>query len=164
MGLALVSSRFFAAVISSSFDDDTERAWKTVGIVPAVFGVAVGAIIYVFSEDTPQGNVWERRRAGTLRSWPQCFEVGNALLNYKIWILFFQLFGSQGVMLTMRNAAALLFFNKFGVSTVSAAAVVNVSSWIEWPLQVLGGFLSDLAYHCKLGTKGRVLVLSLIHI
>lgn len=132
-------------------------SWRLVGIFPCFLGIASSVCSYFFSDDTPQGGVWERRTHGSLRTWPGFNDVLTAMLDYKVWVLFFQLAGSQGVELTMKNAAVLYLRSEFGISGEDALGLVNPFGWLHWPLRVVGGLVSDVV-NSSFGTVGRILV------
>jgi len=138
----------------------SELAWRTVSIVPATTAVITGIIIYFVSDDTPQGNYIELKKQKTSTSstdMTTTFWVG--VNNRNTWILFFQYFCCFGVELTMNNAAALYFHERFGQNTENAAAIASIFGWMNLFARALGGTLSDFM-NTKMGMKGRIIVLT----
>lgn len=72
------------------------------------------------------------------------------------WLLFFQYATCFGVELTMNNAAALYFKDKFGQSTESAGAIASLCGWMNLFARGLGGYISD-KMNAKLALRGRIL-------
>ncbi len=105
----LVMGSFLFPLFASMFDDDAEKAWRMVCIVPAVIGFVSGLIVHFISDDSPKGNYWELKKNGSMEnvSCGKSFVVAS--LDFNTWILFIQYAGCFGVELTMNNAAALYF-------------------------------------------------------
>ena len=90
-------------------ENASERAWRTVCIVPAILAFSTGVIVYFISDDSPKGNYRDLKRHGTMQevSAINSFKLGSFNLN--TWWLFIQYACCFGVELTMNNAAALYF-------------------------------------------------------
>ena len=99
----------------------SERAWRTVCIVPAVVAFTTGVIVYFISDDAPKGNYSELKKNGAMPevSAINSFKIGS--LNLNTWLLFIQYACCFGVELTMNNAAAMYFKDVFGLSTETGA-------------------------------------------
>lgn len=56
----------FRDVIFADYDDEeaSEKAWRTVCIVPAVVAFSTGAFVIMTSDDCPQGNYKELKKHG----------------------------------------------------------------------------------------------------
>ena len=48
------------------FGGDHEKAWRTVSVIPAVFGFAICVMIYYVSDDAPKGNYHELKGHGVM--------------------------------------------------------------------------------------------------
>jgi MFS transporter, NNP family, nitrate/nitrite transporter len=152
----LMGSAFFPG-FKSIFNGDSEMAWRTVNVVPAVVAVMTGAMIYFYTDDCPKGNYSELKRHGamtTVSGW-KSFCEGFKDLN--TWILFIQYACCFGVELTMNNATALYFQSEFGQSTETAAAIASIFGWMNLFARGLGGFISDWA-SASWGMRGRIWV------
>jgi MFS transporter, NNP family, nitrate/nitrite transporter len=144
-------------LLKTWYDGDSEKAWRTACVIPAIVAVGTAILIYKVSDDTPKGNFSELKAHGvmTAPSFMESFWVG--MLDLNTWIMAIQYGCCFGVQLTMNNAAALYFKDEFGQSTESAAAIASVFSWMLLFARALGGFSSDIA-NASFGMRGRLVV------
>lgn len=132
-----------------------EMAWRTVCIVPAVVGFSVGVIILKISDDAPKGNYAEMKKNGTMAEVSAAASFRAGAMNFNTWLLFIQYACCFGVELTMNNAAALYFRERFLLSTESAAAIASLFGWMNLFARGVGGFISDKA-NARMGMRGRL--------
>jgi NNP family nitrate/nitrite transporter-like MFS transporter len=132
-----------------------EMAWRTVCIVPAVVGVAVGFTILKISDDAPKGNYNEMKKNGTMAEVSAAASFRAGAMNFNTWLLFVQYACCFGVELTMNNAAALYFREKFLLTTETAAAIASLFGWMNLFARGVGGFVSDKA-NARMGMRGRI--------
>lgn len=133
-----------------------ETAWRTVAIVPAIFGFATGFTIIRISDDCPKGNYKDMKEKGIMPEISATSSFRDGALNFNTWLLFIQYGCCFGVELTMNNASATYFVNTFGLSTESAAAVASIFGWMNLFARGLGGFASD-KFNSKMGMRGRLI-------
>jgi NNP family nitrate/nitrite transporter-like MFS transporter len=143
------------------YDGDSEKAWRTVCVVPAVVAFATGVTIYFISDDAPKGNYGELKKNGTMAEVSAAASFRSGACNFNTWILFLQYACCFGVELTMNNAAALYFKDEFGQTTESAAAIASIFGWMNLFARGLGGFFSDKA-SAKMGMRGRLWVQTIL--
>jgi NNP family nitrate/nitrite transporter-like MFS transporter len=105
----IVMGSFLFPLFNSMFDGDTERAWRTVSIVPAVIAFTTGVVIYFISDDAPKGNYHELKKNNAMVNVSALESFGTACTDWNTWILFIQYACCFGVELTMNNAASLYF-------------------------------------------------------
>jgi NNP family nitrate/nitrite transporter-like MFS transporter len=139
------------------YDGNAEKAWRTVCVVPAVVAFATGIVVYFISDDAPKGNYSDLKKHGTMAEISAAASFRSGACNVNTWLLFVQYGCCFGVELTMNNAAALYFKDKFGQSTESAAAIASIFGWMNLFARGLGGYSSDKA-NAQIGMKGRLLV------
>ena len=139
------------------FDGDSEMAWRTVCVVPAVVAFTSGIVMYKISDDSPKGDYGELKKHGSMLEVSAAASFRDGAVNLNTWILFIQYACCFGVELTMNNAAALYFKDEFGQSTESAAAIASIFGWMNLFARGLGGFLSDKA-NARMGMRGRIIV------
>lgn len=132
-----------------------EMAWRTVSIVPAVVAFASGLTVYFISDDAPKGQYNELKKHGNMPQVSASASFRQGALNLNTWVLFVQYACCFGVELTMNNAAALYFVDKFGQSTEAAAAIASIFGWMNLFARGLGGFCSD-KLNAKFGMRGRL--------
>jgi NNP family nitrate/nitrite transporter-like MFS transporter len=134
---------------------DANMAWRTVCIVPAFVGICVGLSVLKISDDAPKGNYKEMKKNGTMAEVSAAASFRAGALNFNTWLLFIQYACCFGVELTMNNAAALYFQEKFALSTESAAAIASLFGWMNLFARGVGGFISDKA-NARMGMRGRL--------
>lgn len=139
------------------YDGDSEKAWRTVAIVPAVVAFGSGVMIYLISDDAPKGNYSDLKKHGSMPEVSAAASFRQGAWNFNTWVLFLQYACCFGVELTMNNAAALYFKDEFGQSTESAAAIASIFGWMNLFARGLGGYFSDMA-NAKMGMRGRIWV------
>lgn len=139
------------------YDGDSEKAWRTVSVVPAVVAFGHGICLYMFSDDAPKGNYNELKKHGQMPEVSAAASFRSGAVNFNTWFLFIQYACCFGVELTMNNAAALYFKDEFGQSTESAAAIASIFGWMNLFARGLGGFFSDIA-SARMGMRGRLWV------
>jgi NNP family nitrate/nitrite transporter-like MFS transporter len=137
------------------FDGDSEKAWRTVCIIPAVVAFISGIVIYYISDDAPKGNYADLKKHGTMAEISAAASFRSGACNINTWLLFIQYGCCFGVELTMNNAAALYFSEQFDQSTESAAAIASIFGWMNLFARGLGGVTSDWA-NAKMGLRGRL--------
>ena len=130
-------------------------ARRTVCVVPAVVAMTTGIIVYFVSDDAPKGNYRELKRRGCMPEISAAASFRAGAVNFNSWILFAQYACSLGLELTMYNAAALYFADRFGQTTEKAAAIASTFGWFNIFARGLGGYVSDRA-SAKLGMRGRL--------
>ena len=139
------------------YDGDSEKAWRTVAVVPAVVAFSSGVMIAMISDDAPKGNYSELKKHGAMPEVSAAASFRQGAWNFNTWVLFLQYACCFGVELTMNNAAALYFKDEFGQTTESAAAIASIFGWMNLFARGLGGYFSDVA-NAKMGMRGRIWV------
>lgn len=134
----------------------SERAWRTVSIVPACVGLITGYTILQISDDSPNGNYKELKAKGVMQEVSAAASFREGALNFNTWLLFVQYACCFGVELTMNNAAATYFKEEFKLNTESAAAIASIFGWMNLFARGLGGYTSD-KFNSKMGMKGRLI-------
>ena len=86
----LIVGSILFPIFRSAFGGDSEKAWRYVCIVPAVFAFFTGIIVYRISDDCPKGNYSELKQRGAMKdiSATKSFLLGS--WNYNTWLLFIQ--------------------------------------------------------------------------
>lgn len=138
-----------------------DLAWRTVCVVPACMCAILAYIVFNYSDDSPKGNVRERYRQGLLPPVSALNALQRAFWNSNTWILFVQYGCCFGVEITIVNASALYFKEKYGLSTESAAGIASIFGWTNLFARGLGGFTSDMA-NAKFGMRGRLWVQAIV--
>lgn len=134
---------------------DSETAWRTVSIVPAVIAFLFGIFVINNSDDSPKGNYEDLKKSGLMANVSASASFRKGALNLNTWFLFIQYACCFGVELTMNNAAALYFKEKFDLTTEAAAAVASLFGWMNLFARGLGGYASD-KMNASSGMRGRL--------
>jgi MFS transporter, NNP family, nitrate/nitrite transporter len=136
------------------FDGDSEKAWRTICVIPAAMAMAWGITVAFLSDDAPMGNYKDMRHAGTMdRLFFTTALRSGAKLN--TGILCVQYGCCFGVELVMNNASVLYFSSEFGLSTEEAARLGFVFGSFNIFARGLGGYISD-QLNLKNGLRGRL--------
>lgn len=135
---------------------DANLAWRWSSTVPAVVAFATGIIIYFISDDAPKGNYSEMKKNGIMPEVSAAVSFRAGAVNFNTWIVFIQYAACFGVELTMNNAAATYFKDKFGLTTESAAAIASIFGWMNLFARGLGGYICDKS-NAWMGMKGRII-------
>jgi NNP family nitrate/nitrite transporter-like MFS transporter len=144
---------FFRDVI---YDGNSEKAWRTVCVVPAFVAFMTGLIVLYTSEDCPEGNYKDLKKMGSMPEVSASASFRKGAVNLNTWLLYIQYGCCFGVELTMNNAAASYFVDEFALPTSTASAVASIFGFMNIFARGLGGFVSDKAMG-KIGMKGRIL-------
>jgi NNP family nitrate/nitrite transporter-like MFS transporter len=154
----LVMGAALFPLFKNLFEDEpnpAETAWRWVSVVPAVVAFGIGILIFFFSDDSPKGNYNEMKKNGAMADVSAAASFRTGALNFNTWVLFVQYACCFGVELTMNNAAALYFKDKFNLTTEEAAAIASIFGWMNLFARGLGGFVSDKA-NARMGMRGRL--------
>lgn len=155
MGTALFP--LFRDVFYAEAENPAERAWRTVCVVPAVVAFSTGVLVIMTSDDCPEGNYKQLIKEGRMRAVSASASLRQGAVNFNTWLLYIQYGCCFGVELTMNNAAASYFVDRFDLSTSTAAAIASVFGFMNIFARGLGGYCSDVANE-KIGMKGRIWV------
>jgi len=136
---------------------NADQAWRTACIFPALLGLLTSYCVVKYSEDSPNGNFSELKKAGAKKdvNMLQVFKKGGKNIN--TWLIFIQYACCFGVEITMNNAAAMYFSERFNLSTEKAAAIASIFGWMNLFARGLGGYISD-KMHARYGNiRGRLM-------
>jgi NNP family nitrate/nitrite transporter-like MFS transporter len=137
------------------YDGDSEKAWRTVCVIPAVVAACTGVIVVCTSEDCPDGNYKDLKKQGAMPEISAAASFRSGAIDFNTWILYFQYACCFGVELTMNNFASTYFVDKFGLTTATASAVASIFGFMNIFARGLGGFTSD-KFMIKYGMRGRI--------
>lgn len=151
----LVIGTVLIPIFTAIFGGNTELAWRTVCVLPAVIAFVTGIVIYRISDDAPKGNYTELKANGIFPEVSATSSFIRASLNWNTWFLSIQYAACFGVELTMYNTVVLYFMDVFGLSSEAAGAIVSIYGWLNLFARGLGGFISDF-FNYKWGMCGRL--------
>ena len=137
------------------YDGDSEKAWRTVCVVPAVVAFITAIVVVKTSEDCPDGNYQDLKKQGAMPEISAAASFRSGAIDLNTWILYLQYGCCFGVELTMNNFSATYFVDRFGLTTESASAIASIFGFMNIFARGLGGFTSD-KFMMKYGMRGRI--------
>merc|ERR1740117_154510 len=109
----------------------------------------------MIADDAPKGNYKDMQKHGTMMNVSAAASFRSGAFNINTWILFIQYACCFGVELTMNNAAALYFKDKFDLTTEQAATIASIFGFMNVFARGLGGYMSDKG-NAYMGMRGRI--------
>lgn len=131
-------------------------SWRATMVVAGGVCFLTGIAYYFFTTDLPDGNFKELREKGELPTKEKtkgAFMM--AVLDKRVWALFFIYAACFGIELTINNIAALYYMDEFGLGITTAGLVAGLFGLMNIFARTLGGFISD-KFVQKNGLRGRV--------
>ncbi len=156
LGMPLIA----AAVISFGIADDI--AWRYSMVIAGIICFSMGLVYYFFTQDTPEGNFSELKKAGkmpTLKKDEASFT--SVLKDYRVWILFMVYAACFGMELTVYGTMDDYLQNRFGLERSTAGNLVLSFALMNIFARTLGGYFGDKFGKLK-GLRGRVIFLAVI--
>jgi NNP family nitrate/nitrite transporter-like MFS transporter len=136
-------------------------SWRYAQILPAAMMLITSVLYWKYTQDTPEGNFSDMRRAGIST------EVGKkdglevmkiAGRNYRVWLLAACYGASFGVELFVHSIAATYYFNRYSLSLEDAGLAVGAFGLLALFARACGGLLSDRVAKSR-GLDGRTWLL-----
>jgi NNP family nitrate/nitrite transporter-like MFS transporter len=135
--------------------------WRAAMAVPCVLMLVVSVLYWKFTQDCPQGNYSEMRKAGIE---PESGKKGGvavllvAMRNYRSWMLFVTYGACFGIELFVHNVAASYYVDRYKLSLESAGMAAGSFGLLALFARALGGIISDRMARAK-GLDARTLLL-----
>ncbi len=156
LGMPLIA----AAVVSFGVAD--EIAWRYSMIIAGIIAMLMGLVYYFFTQDTPEGNFAQLKKAGKMPNFKKDEESFLSVLkDYRVWILFIVYAACFGMELTVYGTMDDYLQNTFGLTRSTAGNLVLSFALMNIFARTLGGFFGDRFGKLK-GLRGRVLFLTVI--
>ena len=133
----------------------SDKAWRTVCVIPAIVAFTTGMIVIATSEDCPEGNYKQLIKEGKMMPVSASASLRQGAININTWLLYIQYGCCFGVELTMNNAAASYFVDKFDLNIASASAIASIFGFMNIFARGLGGWSSD-KMNDRMGMRGRI--------
>ena len=140
--------------------------WRVALLVPGVLMIVMAALYWKFTQDCPQGNYDDMRRAGIAidggkkGGWAS-FKAAAA--NHRVWLLFVTYGACFGIEIFIHNIAAVYYVDHFGLSLKSAGLAAGSFGLLALFARALGGYLSDkMALRGSLNSRVTVLFVLMI--
>ncbi len=138
--------------------------WRVAMFVPGVAMVIMAFVYARYTQDTPQGDIVDLRKAGI--SVDSGKKGGMAIFlqaaaNYRTWMLAATYGACFGVEIFIHNIAASYYVDQFGLSLTSAGFAAGIFGGLALFARAFGGIFSDRIALTK-GLDGRTTLLFLL--
>lgn len=141
-------------------------AWRVAMVVPGTLMLVVALAYWNWTQDCPQGNYSELRKAGIETESGKKGGWGvfrEAMANYRAWMLFTTYGACFGIELFVHNVAASYYVDRYKLDLQSAGMAAGAFGLLALFARALGGLLSDRLAHSK-GLDARTTLLFLLMI
>ena len=131
--------------------------WRVAMVVPGVALLLTGFAYYFITQDSPEGNYRQLRKAGRMA--PANSVNGSFLTaakDQRVWALFVIYGACFGIELTINNVAALYYHDRFGLSVGAAGLIAGMFGLMNIFARTLGGVFGD-KFGIRFGLRGRVM-------
>jgi NNP family nitrate/nitrite transporter-like MFS transporter len=121
-------------------------SWRYAQVLPAALMLITAVLYWKYTQDTPEGNFSDMRRAGlsTMVGKKGGWDVMKiASRNYRVWLLAACYGASFGVELFVHSIAATYYFNRYHLSLEDAGFAVGAFGLLALFARAVGGLLSD---------------------
>jgi NNP family nitrate/nitrite transporter-like MFS transporter len=129
-------------------------SWRVSMVIAGVICLLTGVAYFLWTQDTPQGNLIELRKAGIAPP-AKKGSFATAAADPRVWCLFVLYGACFGVELTIDNIAHLYFHDYFHMGLATAGWAALCFGGLNLFARALGGFYSD-RMNLKKGLNGRV--------
>jgi NNP family nitrate/nitrite transporter-like MFS transporter len=140
--------------------------WRVALLVPGVLMIVMAGLYWKFTQDCPDGNYDDMRRAGIpidggkKGGWAS-FKAAAA--NHRVWLLFVTYGACFGIEIFIHNIAAVYYVDHFGLSLKSAGIAAGSFGLLALFARALGGWLSDrMAIRGTLNSRVTLLFILMI--
>ena len=122
--------------------------WRVALLVPGVMMLVMAFVYWKYTQDCPQGNYDDMRKAGIAidggkkGGWSS-FKAAAA--NYRVWLLFVTYGACFGIEIFIHNVAAVYYTDHFKLSLGQAGMAAGSFGLLALFARALGGWLSDKA-------------------
>jgi NNP family nitrate/nitrite transporter-like MFS transporter len=120
--------------------------WRVALVVPGVLMLLMAALYWRYTQDCPEGNYDELRKAGvpiaggSKGGWAS-FKA--ACGNHRVWLLFVTYGACFGIEIFIHNIAAVYYVDHYGLSLKAAGIAAGSFGLLALFARALGGWLSD---------------------
>ncbi len=145
--------------------------WRVALLVPGVLMLIMACVYWNFTQDCPQGNYADLRRAGVAieggkaghapaGGWAS-FKAASA--NHRVWLLFVTYGACFGIEIFIHNIAAVYYVDHFSLTLKQAGMAAGSFGLLALFARALGGWLSDkMALRGTLNSRVTVLFIMMI--
>ena len=147
-----------------SFGVERGMGWRVSMIVPATLMLIVAVMYWKFTQDCPEGDYIELRKAGIeiesgKKGGLEVFKA--AMANYRVWMLFVTYGACFGIELFVHNVAASYYVDHYKLDLQSAGMAAGSFGLLALFARALGGIFSDRVARVR-GLDARTFLLFLL--
>lgn len=117
--------------------------WRIAMVIAGIVCAITGLLYFRLTQDTPEGNLIELRKAGRLPQPSKHSTFLAAAKDYRVWALTLLYGCCFGLELTMDNVAVLYFTDYFNVDIYWAGFIAGSFGMMNLFARALGGMISD---------------------
>ena len=136
-------------------------SWRYAQVLPAALMLITAVLYWKYTQDTPEGNFADMRRAGlsTMVGKKGGLDVMKvASRNYRVWLLGACYGASFGVELFVHSIAVTYYYDHYKLSIENAGYAVGAFGLLALFARAVGGLLSDKIARTR-GLDGRTWLL-----
>ena len=149
------------ATLAVSLGIEHAFGWRAALFVPGVAMLGMAVLYWRFTQDLPQGDLRDLRRAGVAFEGAKAggFAItARAARNYRTWLLACCYGGCFGIEIFIHTVAATYYVRGFGLSLTSAGFAAGAFGFLAFFGRPLGGIASD-GLARRFGLDGRTRLL-----
>lgn len=137
--------------------------WRLCMIIAGLVCALTGGLYWRFTQDTPEGNFTELRKAGKMVTQSSRSSFVAAAGDYRVWALTILYACSFGLELTLDNVAVLYFTDYFHLDMYQAGMIAASFGMMNLFARAVGGIVSDRwALTAGLNGRARWLLLTIL--
>lgn len=137
--------------------------WRMCMVIAGAVCAVTGLMYWWFTQDTPEGNFSDLRKAGRLPQPTKQSTFLAAASDYRVWALAVLYACCFGMELTIDNVAVLYFTDYFHLDMYSAGTIAAGFGMMNLFARALGGIVSDRwAKSSGISGRARLLLLTIL--
>ena len=149
------------ATLSTSLGGEQAWGWRAALLVPGVAMLIMSYFYARFTQDLPQGDLADVKRVGGSAEGAKkggLAAMGQAMRNYRTWLLAACYGGCFGIEIFIHNIAATYYVQRFGLTLETAGFAAATFGALALFARPLGGVFSDVSAR-RFGLDGRTRLL-----
>lgn len=142
-GVTQMAMPLLFGLLTAGLGISSAMGWRLCMVIAGVICAATGLLYWKLTQDTPEGNLIELRKAGRLPQPTKQSTFRAAASDYRVWALTVLYGCCFGLELTMDNVAVLYFTDYFKLDIYWAGFIAGSFGMMNLFARALGGIISD---------------------
>ena len=142
-GVTQMAMPLLFGVLTGAIGLSAAAGWRTCMVIAGVVCLLTGLLYWRYTQDTPEGNLIELRKAGKLPPPSKESTFLAAASDYRVWALTVVYGCCFGLELTLDNVAVLYFTDYFQLDMYWAGSIAAAFGMMNLFARALGGIVSD---------------------